>query len=63
MHGNSFDILKFYKKLKDLENNLYESFYLNFTGSISRDLLEELAQRSIQSKSSLKIAKVFYFIN
>lgn len=42
----------------DLQANLYESFYLNFTSSIPRTLLEELACNSIQNGASALISKV-----
>jgi hypothetical protein len=44
---------------KDLQAGLYESFYLNFTSSIPRALLEDLAYNSVQSGASGLIAKVF----
>lgn len=44
--------------LQDLQANLYDSYYLNFTNQISRDLLEELAQAVHQTGSHAKIAKV-----
>lgn len=37
---------------------MYDSYYLNFTSQISRDLLEELAQAVHQTGSHTKIAKV-----
>lgn len=44
---------------KDLQSNLYESYYLNFTSSVPRALLEDLAYNSVQSGASALIAKVF----
>jgi hypothetical protein len=43
---------------QDLQANLYESYYLNFTSSIPRALLEDLAYNSVQSNASGLIAKV-----
>lgn len=43
---------------KDLQNNLYEAFYLNFTSYISRDGLEQLAQAALATNSHVKIARV-----
>jgi hypothetical protein len=42
---------------KDLANGLYESTYLNFTSPISRDLLEDLANRTMHTSS--KITQVY----
>ncbi|KAI9330430.1 Sec1-like protein [Obelidium mucronatum] len=44
---------------EDLSKNLYESYYLNFTYTISRNLLEELAAASIAANSSVQIAQVY----
>lgn len=43
---------------QDLCNGLYEQVYLNFTSSIPRQLLEDLAQQVAQSDCSHQIAKV-----
>jgi hypothetical protein len=43
---------------QDLRNNVYDSYYLNFTSQIGRDALEELAQVAHQTQTHLKIAKV-----
>ncbi|KAJ3019713.1 UNVERIFIED_CONTAM: Vesicle trafficking between the ER and Golgi [Siphonaria sp. JEL0065] len=43
----------------DLGKNLYESYYLNFTYTISRNLLEELAAASIAANTSVQIAQVY----
>jgi len=43
---------------QDMAAGLYDSYYLNFTSTISRDLLEELAQRSLHSGTSAFVAKV-----
>lgn len=42
---------------KDLANGLYETSYLNFTSPISRDLIEDLANRA--QHTSYKIAQVY----
>ncbi|ANB11579.1 Sly1p [Sugiyamaella lignohabitans] len=42
---------------KDLNDGLYESTYLNFTNPISRDLLEDLAAKTVAN--SYKIAQVY----
>ncbi|ODV80524.1 Sec1-like protein [Suhomyces tanzawaensis NRRL Y-17324] len=45
--------------IEDLKNDLYENFYINFTSSINRELLEEFAKKvSILGKSS-KIKQVY----
>ncbi|KAJ3120266.1 Vesicle trafficking between the ER and Golgi [Physocladia obscura] len=44
---------------QDLTKNLYESYYLNFTYSISRNLLEELAAAAIATNASVQIAQVY----
>ncbi|KAI8616303.1 Sec1-like protein [Chytriomyces sp. MP71] len=44
---------------EDLAKNLYESYYLNFTHTISRNLLEELAAVALTANASVRIAQVF----
>ncbi|CAG8484017.1 9395_t:CDS:2 [Ambispora leptoticha] len=44
---------------EDLSRNLYESYYINFTNSIPRPLLEELAAATISSNTSHLIAQVY----
>jgi hypothetical protein len=44
---------------RDCSANLYHSFFLNFSTSLSRDLLETLAQQTLQHNCSHKISKVF----
>lgn len=44
--------------VQDLQAKLYESYYLNFTSSIPRELLEDLAHHAVESGSSALIAKV-----
>ncbi|KAJ3074874.1 Vesicle trafficking between the ER and Golgi [Podochytrium sp. JEL0797] len=44
---------------EDLAKNLYESYYLNFTYTISRNLLEELAAAAIAANASVQIAQVY----
>ncbi|PLW56630.1 hypothetical protein PCANC_05150 [Puccinia coronata f. sp. avenae] len=43
----------------DLEKGLYESFYLNFTSSLSRPLLEELASLVVENGSDSLIEQVY----
>ena len=42
----------------DLEKGLYESFYLNFTSTLSRPLLEELASMVVENGSDSLIEQV-----
>jgi hypothetical protein len=42
----------------DLDKGLYESFYLNFTSTLSRPLLEELASLVVESGSDSLIEQV-----
>ncbi|CAG8435621.1 3704_t:CDS:2 [Ambispora gerdemannii] len=44
---------------EDLSRNLYESYYINFTNSIPRPLLEELAAVTIPTNTSHLIAQVY----
>ncbi|CAG5115434.1 unnamed protein product [Candidula unifasciata] len=44
---------------RDFQNQLYESYYLNFISAISRQKLEDIAQAAIQSNSVQQVAKVF----
>ncbi|WAQ87115.1 hypothetical protein PtA15_8A16 [Puccinia triticina] len=43
----------------DLEKGLYESFYLNFTSTLSRPLLEELASLVVENRSDSLIEQVY----
>lgn len=43
---------------QDLQANMYDTFYLNFTSSLPRALMEDLAHSSVQSSTSALIAKV-----
>ncbi|KAJ1515517.1 Vesicle trafficking between the ER and Golgi [Coelomomyces lativittatus] len=45
--------------LKDIQHNLYDMYYLNFTTPLPRTLLEELAQGVVQSQATNSIAKVY----
>lgn len=45
--------------IDDLENDKYESFYINFTSSIKRELLEEFAKKVSISGKSGKIKQVY----
>lgn len=44
---------------RDLQNQLYESYYLNFISAIPRQRLEDIASAAIQSNSVAQISKVF----
>ncbi|KAJ3203486.1 Vesicle trafficking between the ER and Golgi [Entophlyctis luteolus] len=44
---------------EDLAKNLYESYYLNFTNTIPRSLLEDLAAASAASNTTVQIAQVY----
>eukprot|EP00026_Physarum_polycephalum_P002327 Phypoly_transcript_02333.p1 GENE.Phypoly_transcript_02333~~Phypoly_transcript_02333.p1 ORF type:complete len:636 (-),score=119.63 Phypoly_transcript_02333:880-2787(-) len=44
---------------EDCRYHLYDSFYINFSSSISRPLLEEFASSTVQSESSQLVSKVF----
>lgn len=50
---------KSYLKKKDLKNELYESYYLNFITPIPRSLLEDIAQAAIAANCVQQINKVF----
>lgn len=45
--------------ISDLQSDKYESFHINFTSSIDRELLEEFAKRVLLSGKGLKIKQVF----
>lgn len=45
--------------IDDLNTDKYESFYINFTSSINRELLEEFAKKVSVSGKSQKIKQVF----
>ncbi|KAJ3173938.1 Vesicle trafficking between the ER and Golgi [Geranomyces variabilis] len=44
---------------EDLSKRLYESYYINFSSTIPRPLLEDLASTTIQAGASAEIAQVF----
>ncbi|EPZ31623.1 Sec1-like protein [Rozella allomycis CSF55] len=44
---------------QDLEKGLYEQFYLNFTSSLPRPLLEELVSLTVNNQTYGKIVKVY----
>ncbi|KJE96312.1 vesicle transporter [Capsaspora owczarzaki ATCC 30864] len=44
---------------KDCRDGLYDTFYINFISSLSRNLLEELASLTVQNNSSNRISKLF----
>lgn len=46
--------------VQDLRNTLYEQVYINFTSSVPRSLLEDLAQQVAQSDSSQLVTKVLH---
>ena len=45
-------------KKKDLKNELYEQYYLNFISPIPRSLLEDIAQAAIAANCVQQITKV-----
>ena len=45
--------------MDDVVNDKYESFYINFTSSINRELLEEFAKRVSLSGKSYKVKQVY----
>ncbi|XP_064624116.1 sec1 family domain-containing protein 1-like [Lineus longissimus] len=44
---------------RDVQNQMYESYFFNFISAISRQRLEDIANTSIQSNSVSMISKVF----
>ena len=44
---------------RDFNNQLYESYYLNFISAISRHKLEDIASAAIQSNCVQQVSKVF----
>lgn len=44
---------------QDIKNDMYSSFYINFTSSLSRDLLEELAKSVAITGKSSKVLQVY----
>ncbi|ESP00794.1 hypothetical protein LOTGIDRAFT_200665 [Lottia gigantea] len=44
---------------RDFENQLYESYYLNFISAISRQRLEDLASASIQYNCVSQVSKIY----
>ena len=53
---NESNILKI---CKDLENNLYETIYINFSSSCNRVLLELLANTCVKYNTMLNIARIY----
>lgn len=49
--------------IRDVNEQLYDSFYLNFTTSLPRSLLEELAYNTVPSGGPSRIAKVIIIIS
>ncbi|KAK6461917.1 vesicle trafficking protein Sly1 [Scheffersomyces coipomensis] len=45
--------------IEDIDNDKYESFYINFISSINRELLEDFAKKVSLSGKSIKIKQVF----
>ena len=43
----------------DCKDNLYEKFYINFITAVTRQLLEDLGQNTIESDTVHKIGKIF----
>ena len=52
------EIINYNTNSKDLKNELYESYYLNFISPIPRSLLEDIAQASIASNCVTQISRV-----
>ena len=44
---------------RDLKDGLYDAFYLNFTSSLSRSLLEDLAYHAVQTGMAERILRVY----
>ncbi|XP_064599833.1 sec1 family domain-containing protein 1-like [Liolophura sinensis] len=44
---------------RDLQNQLYDSYYLNFISAVSRQKLEDIASAAIQQNCALQVSKVF----
>jgi hypothetical protein len=44
---------------QDLANNLYDAYYINFSSAVPRQLLEKLAESTIQSGTYSQINQVF----
>ncbi|KAH9518701.1 Sec1 domain containing protein 1 [Bulinus truncatus] len=44
---------------RDFQNQLYESYYLNFISAISRQKLEDIAQAALQANAVQQVSKVF----
>jgi len=44
---------------EDCTNKLYDSYHINFSSSISRELLEELATNTLKSDSIKQVARVY----
>ncbi|QPG73193.1 hypothetical protein FOA43_000500 [Brettanomyces nanus] len=45
--------------IADIENDQYDDFYVNFTSSLSRSLLEDFAKKVAQTGKSYKIKQVY----
>lgn len=45
--------------IEDLNNNLYDDFYINFTSSLNRELLEEFAKRVSKIGKAYKIKQIY----
>ena len=44
---------------QDCKNHMYEKFYINFITAVSRQLLEDLAQATIESDTVARVEKIF----
>lgn len=44
---------------RDMKDNLYDSYYLNFIGAIPRNKLEDIASAAIEANVEAKVNKVF----
>ncbi|KAJ3129954.1 Vesicle trafficking between the ER and Golgi [Nowakowskiella sp. JEL0407] len=58
-HENINRLAEVDMQFSDLSRHLYESYYINFTTSVSRDLLEELASSTVQANAQSEISQVF----
>lgn len=48
--------------VKDLRNQLYESYYLNFISAISRSKLEDIASAALAANAVTQVTKVILVI-
>jgi hypothetical protein len=55
--------IKVSNETKDMKNELYEQYYLNFISPIPRGLLEDIAQAAIAANCVNQVNKVVHIIN